>query len=116
REGRASVDRGPLASALAGFVLLLVASAALESLRFYSIRATLPDVPGGIIGNALAGVASGTLGFTGATLVLLTLVAIGFSLFTGISWVALSEATGLVLEGAFALVRGVWAHKSDHNI
>ena len=35
-----------LAIALGGFVLLLVASAALESLRFYSVRATLPDVHG----------------------------------------------------------------------
>jgi S-DNA-T family DNA segregation ATPase FtsK/SpoIIIE len=115
-DGRTLVDRRPLAIALGGFVLLLVASAALESLRFYSIRATLPDVPGGIIGNALAGRASGAFGFTGATLVLLTLVAIGFSLFTGISWVALAEATGLVLEGGFGLVKGIWEQRRDRKI
>ena len=115
-DGRTLVDRRPLAIALGGFVLLLVASAALESLRFYSIRATLPDMPGGIIGNALAGITSGTFGFTGATLVLLTLVAIGFSLFTGISWVALAEATGLLLEGGLGLVRGIWEQRRDRKI
>jgi S-DNA-T family DNA segregation ATPase FtsK/SpoIIIE len=115
-DGRTLVDRRPLAIALAGFVLLLVASAALESLRFYSIRATLPDMPGGIVGNALARLSSGAFGFTGATLVLLTLVAIGLSLFTGISWVALAEATGLVLEGAFGLVKGTWEQRRDRKI
>src|SRR5436190_6231408 len=115
-DGRTLVDRRPLAIALGGFVVLLVASAGLESLRFYSIRATLPDVPGGIIGNALAGITSGTFGFTGATLVLLTLVAIGLSLFTGISWVALAEATGLVLEGGFGLVKGIWEQRRDRKI
>ena len=115
-DGRTLIDRRPLAIALAGFVVLLVASAALESLRFYSVRATLPDVAGGILGNALAGATSGIFGFTGATLVLLTLLAIGFSLFTGISWVALAELTGLLLEGAFALVRRIWEQRRDRKL
>jgi S-DNA-T family DNA segregation ATPase FtsK/SpoIIIE len=115
-DGRTLVDRRPLWIALGGFVALLVSSAALESLRFYSVRATLPDLPGGIVGHAAAGITSGVFGFTGATLVLVTLVAIGFSLFTGISWVALAEATGLVLEGAFALVRRIWEQRRDRKI
>ncbi|MGH8674769.1 MAG: DNA translocase FtsK 4TM domain-containing protein, partial [Burkholderiales bacterium] len=115
-DGRALIDRRPLAIALGGFVLLLAASAALESLRFYTLRAVLPDVPGGIVGHALCGAAAGVFGFTGATLVLVTLVAIGFSLFTGVSWVALAEATGLVLEGAFALVRRIWEQRHDRKL
>ena len=115
-DGRTLVDRRPLWIALGGFLVLLVASAALESLRFYSVRAILPDAHGGIIGSALAKLTYGVFGFTGATLVLLTLVAIGLSLFTGISWVALAEATGLVLEGAFGLVRGIWEQRRDRKI
>jgi len=43
-------------------------------------------------------------------------LAIGLSLFTGISWVALAEATGLVLEGAFGLVKGTWEQRRDRKI
>src|SRR5262245_10236652 len=63
-DGRTFVDRRPLWIALGGFVVLLVASAALESLRFYSVRATLPDAHGGIIGSALAKFTYGVFGFT----------------------------------------------------
>ncbi|HEX5613251.1 MAG TPA: DNA translocase FtsK 4TM domain-containing protein, partial [Burkholderiales bacterium] len=110
------IDRRPLAIALGGFVLLLVASAALEALRFYTLKAELPDVPGGIVGSALAAAASGSIGFTGATLALLTLMAVGFSLFTGVSWVALAEATGALLEGAFSLAQRFWGERRDRKL
>jgi len=115
-DGRKIIDRRPIVIALAGFVVLLVSSAAIEALRFYTLRAELPDVPGGIVGAALSGAASGSIGFTGATLVLLTLMAIGFSLFTGVSWVALAEATGALLESAFSLVQRIWGERHDRRL
>ncbi|MEG1831861.1 MAG: DNA translocase FtsK 4TM domain-containing protein, partial [Burkholderiaceae bacterium] len=67
----------------AGFVLLLGASAGLESLRLHSLTAQLPDDPGGILGDALAHGLAMVLGFTGATVLLIALIAVGLSLFVG---------------------------------
>ncbi|MGQ0545398.1 MAG: DNA translocase FtsK 4TM domain-containing protein, partial [Betaproteobacteria bacterium] len=69
-----------LGYSLAGFGLLLVASAALERLRLHSVAAELPLAPGGLVGEALGGVAATALGFTGATLLLLALAAAGLSI------------------------------------
>src|SRR5215212_4758365 len=82
-DGSSLIDRRPLGAALAGFLLLLVASASLEALRLHSLGAELPLLPGGIVGRETGGALASALGFTGATLVLLALAAVGFSLFTG---------------------------------
>ena len=80
-----------LGAALGGFFVLLAASAALERLRLHSLAAELPLAPGGLAGDAAAVALSGMLGFTGATLALLTLAAIGWSFFTGVSWLTIFE-------------------------
>jgi S-DNA-T family DNA segregation ATPase FtsK/SpoIIIE len=115
-ERSALVDRRPLAIALGGFVLLLVSSAALEALRLHSLAAELPLAPGGLLGDAIGGAAASVLGFTGATLVLLTLVVVGFSLFTGVSWLAVAELTGTLLERAADLARHAWESRADRKI
>jgi len=115
-DGSSLIDRRPLVIALAGFAILLVASASLESLRLHSLRAELPLAPGGLVGDALGSFASGILGFTGATLVLITLAAVGFSLFTGISWIAAAEFTGLVLEGLVALAKRMRESRQDRKL
>jgi S-DNA-T family DNA segregation ATPase FtsK/SpoIIIE len=114
-ERSALIDRRPLAIALGGFALLVLASAAIEALRLHSIRAELPLAPGGMLGAAIGGFAAGALGFTGATLVLLTLAAVGFSLFTGVSWLAIAELTGAALENAAALARRAWESRADRR-
>jgi S-DNA-T family DNA segregation ATPase FtsK/SpoIIIE len=91
--------------------------AALESLRFYSVRATLPDVPGGIVGNALAGVASGTFGFHRRD---------ARPAYAGRDRIQpvhrespglrSPRLTGLLLEGAFALVRRIWEQRRDRKL
>jgi len=86
---------------VAGFGLLLAASSGIEALRFYTHKAQLPIDPGGVLGTMLSKGASDMLGFTGASLALLVLFAIGASLFTGWSWLALAERVGLLLEHAF---------------
>src|SRR5512147_86436 len=109
------IDRRPLLIGLAGFGLLLLASAALEALRLHSLHAELPLAPGGLFGAVIGGKAQDLLGFTGATLLLLTLAAVGWSLFTGVSWLAVAELTGHVLEAAADFVRGAWESRADRK-
>lgn len=105
-----------LAAALAGFSALLLSSAALERLRLHSLAAELPLAPGGLLGEVLAAVASDALGFTGATLVLLTLAAIGFSLFVGVSWLTIFEAVGAGLETVYTAALGAWERRRDRRL
>jgi len=105
-----------LATALGGFVLLLASSAALERLRLHSLPAELPLAPGGLAGDALAAALSGALGFTGATLVLLTLAAIGFSVFIGVSWLTIFEGVGGFLEKTYVVVLGAWERRRDRKL
>ena len=115
-DGSGLIDPRPLGLAVGGFAVLIVCSAALERLRFHSLSAELPLAPGGLLGDGLGALAAATLGFTGATLVLLTLAAIGFSFFTGISWLSISEATGSFLEGAYGFVLGAWERRQDRRL
>jgi S-DNA-T family DNA segregation ATPase FtsK/SpoIIIE len=114
-DGTSLIDRRPLWASLAGFALLLVSSAALEYLRLHSLTAELPSGPGGLVGEVVGRVEA-AFGFTGATLVLLTAAAIGFSLFTGISWVKVAELIGLGLEAAWRLARQAWDSRRDRRL
>jgi len=115
-DGRPLVDRRPLALAFVGFVVLLAASAGLERLRLHSLAAALPLAPGGLAGDLVGGLAAAALGFTGATLALLTLAAVGLSLFTGVSWLAVSECIGAALEAAHAAALGAWERRRDRRL
>jgi S-DNA-T family DNA segregation ATPase FtsK/SpoIIIE len=115
-DGRRLIDRRSLAIAVAGFALLLLASAALEALRLHSLEVELPFAPGGLLGSAGAKLLAAGLGFTGATLLLLTLAAVGLSLFTGISWLALSERLGQALESACLLAAQAWDRRRDRKL
>ena len=114
-DGSGLIDRRPLALALGGFALLLVASAALERLRLHSLGVELPFAPGGMVGQVGPWVASG-LGFTGATLLLLMVAAVGLSLFTGVSWVALAEGVGLALESAYGRTLDALDRRRDRKL
>jgi S-DNA-T family DNA segregation ATPase FtsK/SpoIIIE len=99
------LSRHTLAVSLAGFAVLLASSSALEALRLHSLSAALPMAPGGALGNMLAGFVATAFGFAGGTLVLLALVAASLSLFTGLSWLRVSELVGAGVEWAFGAVR-----------
>ena len=114
--GYRRLDNTRLAAAIAGFVVVLAASAALEGLRLHSLSVELPLAPGGLIGEVSAGAAAGALGFTGATLTLLTLAAIGFSLFIGVSWLSIFEALGAALEKSCAAALGAWERRRDRRL
>jgi S-DNA-T family DNA segregation ATPase FtsK/SpoIIIE len=115
-DGTGLIDRRPLAIAMAGFLLLLVGSAALEALRLHSLAVSLPLLPGGVVGLAAANPILAAFGFTGATLVLLTLAAVGLSLFTGVSWVAFAEHVGTVLEKGYASALLAWERRQDRRL
>ncbi len=115
-DGSSLIDRRPLWAALAGFALLLVASAAIERLRLHSLSAELPAAPGGMVGHVVGQAVEAAFGFTGATLVLLTAAAIGLSLFTGVSWVKVAELLGLGLEAGYAWARQAWDSRRDRRL
>ena len=70
-DARRAGDRRSFFIAFAGFLVLLTASSALENLRFYTLKATLPLAPGGMLGSEIGALAVNYLGYTGATLLLL---------------------------------------------
>src|SRR5213592_4582274 len=90
-EGSSTSDRRSSFIALAGFCVLLAGSSGVEALRLHSLKVALPLAPGGLVGEVVARVLQSGFGFTGATLILLTLCAMTLSLFTGISWLAVIE-------------------------
>jgi S-DNA-T family DNA segregation ATPase FtsK/SpoIIIE len=84
---------------LGGFALLLFSSTGVEWLRTWHWAVALPgDVHGGVLGDYVGNAAAALLGFTGGSLILLLLMAVGFSLFTGVSWLGMAERTGEWLE------------------
>jgi S-DNA-T family DNA segregation ATPase FtsK/SpoIIIE len=110
------LDRRPLIVSIIGFSILLVASSGLEALRFYTLRMTLPQSPGGVLGQLISANLSQTLGFTGATLGLLISIAIGFSLFTGLSWLRFTEKLGTLLEAGCQFLRRSWDNWQDRRV
>jgi DNA segregation ATPase FtsK/SpoIIIE, S-DNA-T family len=114
-DGSSISDRRPFAIALGGFALLIVASSSLEFLRLYSLKAALPYAPGGMIGAIVGKALAATLGFTGTTLILLTLCAVSLSLFTGLSWFAVMEAIGTVLEWTYGWTIRRWESWQDRK-
>jgi len=115
-DGTALVEPRPLWLPLAGFALLLLASAAIEALRLHSLAIELPLGPGGMVGALAAQHAPRALGFTGATLVFLTFAAVGWSLFTGISWLRACEAVGWLFETLWLRGVAAWERRRDRQL
>ena len=99
-----------------GFVLLLVGSVALEYLRMYSLKVQLPRAPGGVLGEVLGGAAQKAFGFTGATLFLLLIFSVGFSLFFQVSWLAVAERIGGAIEDGFNTLRNRYIAREDRKV
>jgi DNA segregation ATPase FtsK/SpoIIIE, S-DNA-T family len=99
-----------------GFFILILSSASLEALRFYTIEVQLPLIPGGMIGSELGRLAFIYLGFNGATLFLLSAAALGWSLFVQMSWLRLCEITGGLIELVYTTVRKQRDNWQDRKI
>lgn len=107
-------QHGPALTTL-GFVMLLLSSSALESLRFYDHGVHLPLTPGGALGDGIGRLTHAALGFDGGTVLLLLTWGVGLSLFTGLSWLGLSERIGLVLERLAMSIVDAWQARQDRR-
>ncbi|CAK7067390.1 DNA translocase FtsK [Kerstersia gyiorum] len=105
-----------------GFGLILLGSVGLEALRFYSWGMDLPAASstasgaGGVIGQLLKGGLQEIIGFTGSTLALLVIMAIGLSLFFGFSWVRLAERIGFLIETVICRIRDAYVARQDRRV
>jgi S-DNA-T family DNA segregation ATPase FtsK/SpoIIIE len=109
-------DRRTLWVSGIGFVLLLLSSSALEAIRLYSLKVALPLAPGGMMGRVIGEALMHLLGFTGATLLLIALLATSFSVFSGLSWLRFVDALGTALEASYLWVRTAWQTRQDKRI
>ncbi len=108
-------ERAAWAVAL-GFFILILSSSALEALRLYTWKVAMPLAPGGMFGAILGSFMARLIGYTGATLFLLALMAISFSLFTGLSWLRFIDRVGEVIETAYLWARNAWQTRQDKRI
>ncbi|MDP4027655.1 MAG: DNA translocase FtsK 4TM domain-containing protein [Gallionella sp.] len=100
----------------AGFAVLLLASSALEAIRMHTLSAALPSVPGGMLGTLVGDALTAWLGFTGATLLLLALIATSFSVFSGLSWLRFMDSLGASLEKTYRWIFLTWHAWQDRRI
>ncbi|RJG21300.1 DNA translocase FtsK [Massilia cavernae] len=99
-----------------GFALLFLGSVGLEYLRMWSLHVQLPRArPGGVLGELIGQNAHHAFGFTGATLLLLSLFFLGFSLFFQVSWMAVAERIGEALENTVEWFRLRYQDREDRK-
>jgi len=98
-----------------GFALLLIASCTLEAGHLVSLPATLPLAPGGMLGTSVDGLLRSMFGYTGSTMVLLAMFVVGFSLFTGWSWIMITEKFGAALINSFEFIKFKWQDWQDRK-
>ena len=89
-----------------GFVLTIVAGSALAALHVMGSPDLLPAGSGGILGDVTARLLVSPFSFIGATLFLLALFLAGISMFTGLSWFALMDATGRITFDILPVLKG----------
>lgn len=102
-------------AAIGGFALVLTSSAALEGLLLAHKALKLPLAAGGMIGHAMAMLLDPALGTLGATLLLVSLAAIGFSLFTGLSWLDTMERIGSWAEQVIVNSQRAWEERKQQH-
>ncbi len=99
-----------------GFVLLILGSCGLEFVRMYTLKASLPLAPGGVLGELFGGGLQAAMGFNGSTLILLMLFCLGFSLCFHISWMAVAEKLGGALENIAQWAVDLYAARQDRKL
>ena len=109
-------DRRSFFVACSGFFALLLASASLEALRVHSFHVQLPLAAGGIVGVSLGELFTRWFGLTGGTLMLLFIGAIGLSLFSGLSWLEVSERLGERVERGWLYLASRWEAARDRRL
>ena len=77
-----------------GFLLLITSSSAFEAGHIINLDVTLPSEQGGMLGFLVNELLRQTIGYIGSLIFLIISLAIGFSLFTGWSWINIAEGVG----------------------
>ena len=98
-----------------GFGLLLIASCTLESGHLISLPASLPLAPGGMLGTSVDSLLRNMFGYTGSSMLLLLMFVVGFSLFTGWSWIMLIEKFGAGLITSYEFIKLKWQDWQDRK-
>ncbi len=98
-----------------GFGLLLIASCALEAGHLIGLPASLPLAPGGMLGTAVDSGLRGMFGYIGSSMLLLLMFVVGFSLFTGWSWIMLTEKFGAGLIVSYEFIKLKWQDWQDRK-
>ena len=83
-----------------GFFLTLFGATAIATLHVKR-GGSLPEGPGGILGQLMSDLTVAALSPAGASLLMLAALLIGFTLFTGVSWLAVMDAVGGFTLNAF---------------
>ncbi len=104
-----------------GFAMALLGSVGLEAYRLSSWGMQLPgrtDITsgaGGVIGSTWSGFLSQAVGFSGSTVILIALIALGTSLFFGFSWLTVAEKTGQCFEWVILKLNNVQTARLDRR-
>ncbi|MDP1658615.1 MAG: DNA translocase FtsK 4TM domain-containing protein [Methylotenera sp.] len=98
-----------------GFALLLIASCAIEAGHLISLPASLPLAPGGMLGAAVDSGLRSMFGYTGSSMLLLSMFVIGFSLFTGWSWIMITEKLGTAIIAGYEFIKFKWQDWQDRK-
>ncbi|RJX32875.1 MAG: DNA translocase FtsK [Oxalobacter sp.] len=101
---------------VAGLVLLMVSSSAIEFLRMYTLKVQLPSPPGGMLGKVAGQWTHKIFGFNGGTLLLLLMLTLGISLFFQISWLQVAEKIGAAIENTLFRIRNWFAARADRKM
>jgi len=98
-----------------GFALLLIASSTLEAGHIISLPTDLPLAPGGMLGASVDAGLRSLFGYTGSSMVLLVMFVVGFSLFTGWSWIMITEKFGAGLIAGYEFIKLKWHDWQDRK-
>ena len=96
---RAPASETPLMEVLAvltGLALFLMASTGLSYMHLMPLAGTMPAGGGGVIGDVIATPLREITGLLGSTLFLVAMTLVGVTLFTGLSWFHVMDATGRI--------------------
>ena len=88
-----------------GACLLVLTVAGLADLHFYELSEALPLGGGGRLGSGLSGLLLPWFGFLGATLILLTLLLVGFTLSFNMDWGRIADLVGTGLLAVVSYLR-----------
>ncbi len=97
-----------------GFLLFMLSGTGLATMHFFG--ESLPQQAGGITGKVVSSFLIDSIGFAGATLLLLALFMISISLITAVSWLTVMDVTGLYTLRLYGWLQGqfeVWNDRRE---